>query len=206
MNKEIVAVEPREPRTARPGDICVLLEPAEDEITELRQLQMSLQSLYGGRLHERVHLTCQRFELGDGQVLPDIVQRLGDSIAALQPFHITASSLVEMEHPFWQTRLLRWRIQVTDDVRRFVQLVERGLVAGGVRPHFSYTSGWVPTLVTALEAIPKLDLEHPPAGIPFPQYLFTGRQVRLSKIVGRRQFEILATIPLTDEPGLTDAR
>ena len=53
------------PRVARPGDVCVLLEPAEDEIADLRQRQAALQARFGGCPHERVHLTCQRFELQD---------------------------------------------------------------------------------------------------------------------------------------------
>jgi hypothetical protein len=182
----------------------VLLEPVGDEITKLCQLQMSLQSLYGGRLHKRVHLTCQRFELQDEQGLSDLVQHVRINLATIRPFPITANSLVQIEHQFWQTRLLRWRIRVTDNVRCFAQLVEEGLTAAGVSPHFSHTAGQVPTLITALEAIPKADLEHRPTDITFPQYLFTGQQVVLSRIVGRRQFEILETIQLTEESHFGD--
>jgi hypothetical protein len=184
------------PRTAEPGDVCVLLEPAEDEIAMLRQLQASLQSLCGGRPHERVHLTCQRFELGEERLLPDIIQRLRTDLATIQPFPITAVSLVQVQHQFWQSWLLRWRIQVTSDVQRFAQLVQDGLAAAGVTPHFLHTAGWMPTLVTALEAIPKVDTDHHLSDVTFPQYLFTGRQVVLSKIIGRRRFEILETIHL----------
>ncbi|MCP4541418.1 MAG: hypothetical protein GY832_30175 [Chloroflexi bacterium] len=201
----MAAAESRKPRTARPGDICVLLEPVGDEITKLRQLQMSLQSLYGGRLHERVHLTCQRFELQDEQGLSDIVQHLEINLATIRPFPLTANSLAQIKSQFWRTRLLRWRIRVTDDVRRFAQLVEEGLIAAGTSPHFSHASGWVPTLITALEAILKVDFEHRPTDTTFPQYLFTGRQVVLSRIAGRRQFEILKIIQLTEESHLTDA-
>jgi hypothetical protein len=159
---------------------------------------MSLQSLFGGRLHERVHLTCQRFELQEERLLPGVVARLRTNLAAIQPFPITASSLIQIPHSFWQSRLLRWRIQVTSDVRRLAQSVEDGLVAVGVNPHFPYTSGWVPTRVTALEAVPEVDLDRYLSDMPFPQHLFTGRQVVLSKIVGWRQFEILETIQLLD--------
>ena len=203
-----------EPRRARPGDVCVLLEPAEDEIPSLRQLQMSLQTLFGGRPHERVHLTCQRFELREERLWPDIVQHLRTHLAAIQPFPITADSLVLFESRFWQSRLLRWRIQVTPDVRRFTRLVENGLVAAHVAPprllrpvtgssvgtlHFSPPSGWVPTLVTALEAIPRANLDRHLSEIAFPQHLFTGRQVVVSKIIGERQFDILETIQLADD-------
>ncbi len=184
------------PRAAVPGDVCLLLEPAEDETARLGELQTYLQSLFGGRAHEHVHLTCQRFELREQQLLPDVIQHLSTNLAAIQPFPIIASSLVAMEHRFWQLRLLRWQIQVSSDVRRFARLVEDGLEAAGATPHFSFASGWVPTLVTALEAIPKVDLDRCPSELAFPQYLFTGQRVVLSEIVGQRQFKLLETIQL----------
>ena len=187
---------PTEPRTARSGDVCVLLEPAEDGAAAVRKLQMSLQSVFGGRPHERVHLTCQRFEVGQERLNHDLVQHLRSNLAAIQPFAVTAGSLVQVESRFWQSRLLRWRILVTTDVRRFGRLVEDGLVATGVAPHFPHSSGWVPTHVTALEAIPSVDLDRHLSRQHFPQHLFTGRQVVLSKIIGPRQFDILETIQL----------
>jgi hypothetical protein len=70
-------------------------------------------------------------------------------------------------------------------------------VAAEVTPHFPQVDGWVPTLVTALEEIPRGDLEPRLSVIEFPQHLFTGRQVIFSKIIGQRQFEILETIQLS---------
>jgi len=186
-------------RTARPGDICVLLEPTEAEFAQLRQLQIALQSLFGGRPHQRVHLTCQRFVLQEVRLLPDIIQHMKANLATIQPFPITAISLSTSEHHFWQSRLLRWHIKITNDVRRFVRLVEDGLTAVEISPHFPQAEGWMPTRVTALEAIPGEDLDSRLSVTEFPQHLFTGRQVILSKIIGPRQFEILETIQLEDK-------
>ena len=53
-------------RPAQLGDICVLLEPTDqDEIRLLRQRQLALQARFGGKPIENVHLTCQRFESQD---------------------------------------------------------------------------------------------------------------------------------------------
>jgi hypothetical protein len=183
-------------RTAQPGDVCVLLEPAEEEVADLRQRQVALQARFGGRPHERVHLTCQRFELPDGRLLPDLIRHLRRALVAVRPFLIVAVSLVEAYHRFWGSRLLRWCIQGSDDLRRFEGIVEDALVAAGVRPHFSVTSGWEPTLVTALEAIPEVDLDRHPGDVSLPHHLFVARQVVLSRIKGRREFEILETIEL----------
>ena len=185
------------PRIARPGDVCVLVEPAEDEITGLRQRQAALQARFGGRPHERVHLTCQRFELQDEHPLPDLVRLLRRGLGAVRPFPIVAVSLIQYESPFWRSRLLRWRIRPSDDVRRLGRIVERTLAAVGIAPHFSLASGWEPTLLTALDGIPEVDLERNLDDIPFPHHLFTARRVVLSRIRGHRQFEILETIRLS---------
>jgi hypothetical protein len=174
----------------------VLLEPAEDEQASVRRLQISLQSVYGGHPHERVHLTCQRFALAEEGMLPAIIQHLTDNLAAVQPFPLTAGSLVQFESRFWQSRLLRWRIEASADLRRMARGVDDGLVAAGVTLHHPQTSGWVPSLVTALEAIPAVDFDLHRRDIAFPQYLFTGRQVVLSRIAGHREFEILEAIQL----------
>jgi hypothetical protein len=184
------------PRIARPGDVCVLLEPAEDEIADLRQRQAALQARFGGRPQERVHLTCQRFELQDERLQTDLIRLLRSGLAVVRPFPIVAVSLVQLEHPFWRSRLLRWRIQPSDDLRRLGRIVERALGAVGIRPHFSSASGWEPTLLTALDGIPEVDLERYRDDILFPHHLFTARRVVLSRIRGYRQFEILGTIRL----------
>jgi hypothetical protein len=184
---------------AKPGDVCVLVLPEPDDADRLRQLQMSLQSVFGGTLHEPVHLTCQRFRMAHDDPLPGIIQNLEATLAIVPPVSVVAASVVQVEHPFWQSSLLRWRIEATDEVRRLATAIEDGLVAAGITPHFPRDSGWAPTLVTALEGItPEEDLDHRPSKDLFPLYLFTGRWVVLSRILGRREFEILWAMQLTD--------
>jgi hypothetical protein len=183
-------------RTAQPGDVCVLLEPAEGEIDELRQRQVALQARFGGRPHERVHLTCQRFELPDEGLLLGLIEHLRRALVAVRSFPIVAVSLVQSYHRFWGSRLLRWRIQASGELRRLGIIVEDTLVDVGIRPHFAVASGWVPTVVTALEAIPEVDLDRQPQGVSFPHHLFVVRRVVLSRIRTRGEFEILDTIRL----------
>jgi hypothetical protein len=186
------------PRIARPGDVCVLVEPSAREIADLRQRQMSLQALFGGRPQERVHLTCQRFELSDERLLPSVMRRLRSELAAVRPFPVVAVSLVQLAHPFWGSRLLRWGIRGSDDLRRLGMIVEGALVALGITPHFSAASGWGPTHVTALEAVPEADLDRYRGDVAFPHQLFVARHVVLSLIKGRGQFEILGAIRLSE--------
>jgi hypothetical protein len=185
-------------RTAEPGDVCVLLIPGEDEAERLRRLQGSLQLILDGLPHDPVHLTCQRFKMVHDDPLPGIIQHLEAKLAVIPPVSIVANSVIQIEHPFWQSNLLRWRIEATDEVSRLSAEIEDGLLAAGITPHFPRDSGWAPALVTALEGItPLADLDHQLNKNLFPLYLFTGRWVVLSRILARREFELLWAMQLT---------
>ena len=182
-------------RPAKFGDICVLLEPiAKDEIIYLRQRQMPLQALFGGSPIENVHLSCQRFEAQDERLLQGLVQNLNSALSAVQPFALTALGLETLYAQVRQTNILKWRIQVTPDLQRFIESVENVLIATGITP--LYTSGWVPSLVSALKGVPEINLNSVPNTIAFPYHLFTAHKVVLSRIDGPNEFEVLATIQL----------
>jgi hypothetical protein len=187
-------------RTAEPGDVCVLLGPGQDEAERLHRLQASLQSVFGGVPHEPVHLTCQRFEMAQDVPLPGIIQHLEARLAVIPPISVVADSVIQIEHPFWQSTLLRWHIDATDEVSHLSAAIEDGLVAAGTTPHFPRDSGWAPALVTALEGItPLADLDRQLNKTLSPLYLFTGRWVVLSRILGQGEFELLWAMQLTGQ-------
>lgn len=185
-------------RTGILGDIFVLVEPAQSETAVLHQKQKFLQSVFGGQLHKRIHLTCQRFELPDDRYLNEVIQQLKAKMERIQPFQLISDSLVHIYAPFWQSHLLRWQIQETEDILYLGELIEDGLRAAGIMPHFPQTSSRKPTLVTALEEVSRTAFEQHLDEIAFPQYLFTARHIVLSKIVGQAEFKILKAIPLSD--------
>jgi hypothetical protein len=186
----------RRPRTARPGDVCVLLEPGEEEIPALRQRQAALQARFGGRPHARVHLTCQRFELPECVSPAELIQRLTERLAGMPPPPVVATSLVPFESPFWGSRLLRWQIAPTAPLRRLQALLEEALASMDIALHYPSGANWTPSLVTALEGIGASDQESPLEMPAFPHLLFTARHVTLSRIVARGRFEILARLDL----------
>ena len=179
-------------RPAQSGDMCVLLEPDKKEILDLHQRQMSLRVQFGGRPHDRVHLTCQRFILADDRALPQLIKQLTTSTKTVSPFPIIASSLLQFEHRFWKSRLLRWRIDVTDRLHTFCALIDEILLQQRAELHYPFSSSWEPKLVTALEAIPEIDVESYLRKRVFPHYLFTARYVAISRIEGPGTFDILA--------------
>jgi hypothetical protein len=141
-------------------------------------------------------LTFQRFELKDDSRVASIVRSLVASLVGLSPIPLVAVSLAQLEPPFWGMRQLRWQIRASDDLTRLGRRTEQGLVAAGVTPHFHFEQTWTPSLVTALDEVPELDLEAHLAELTFPHPLFTGRWMVVSKILGRGRFEILDRIEL----------
>ena len=180
-----------------------MLEPNVEDMPGIHQLQTSLQMQVGGRIHRRVHLTCQRFSIEDGASTKALVRQLAARIAPLPPIPVRAGAFVVMESVFWKTRLLRWQIQVTEEMRRLLTAIEAGLASAGVQPHYRVVEVARSMLVTALEDLPE-EVNLRPAKEGLPLSLFTGRRVVLSRIVGQRRFEILATLPLGGDGGGMD--
>ena len=196
-SKDLLREQPKNiyARPARFGDICVLLEPTqEEEINRLRQRQMSLQSLFGGIPIEDVHLTCQRFACQDNNLMQGFVQNLTRALAIFELFPFTALSLKTLYSPLRQTNILKWSVPVTENLQRFVAIVEQTLLATGIPP--LYPPGFVSSLVAALRGVPELSPDELSNYNGFPHHLFTVGKVALSRISGLNEFEILATFQL----------
>lgn len=120
--------------------------------------------------------------------MPHIIDRVKTTLAAVQPFPIIAVSLVQFYSPFWETTLLRWSVQSTDALRHCQAVVENMLMSLGITPHYPSDRS---ALVTALEGIPEVSLDHHLRGMVFPHHLFVVREVVLSRIKGKREFDVL---------------
>jgi hypothetical protein len=171
-----------------------LLEPAESEIRHLRALQRDLQRQFGGRPQERVHLTCQRFDAQDEATLRRFKATLHAELAAMEPPRIVATSAFLLTHEFWQMTLLRWEIEQTGTLRDLLQRLETVCLAAGITPHYPASSGWMPSNLTALEAIDGATSQADINKLSFRHYLFTASHLTLSRIVAPRQFQILGTV------------
>ncbi|MFW6098029.1 MAG: 2'-5' RNA ligase family protein [Chloroflexota bacterium] len=182
------------PRVARPGDVCILLEPNTPEIPVVRNLQGELQSHYGGTPQQRIHFTCQRFALPDPSQLLRVVDALQTNLAPIAPFPVHAHRLELVEHPFWEFCVLRWDLRRSTPMWNFARTVHYALRQAGMAPHYPCNDDWRPH-VTALEAISS------PNGIFVNghhqgQHLYTARRVTLSQVQEGKQFQILASIQL----------
>jgi hypothetical protein len=115
-------------------------------------------------------------------------------LAGFTPFGLTAVSLQTLYLPIRQTNILKWKIEVTEELRLFVALVEQALLSLGVEP--LYRTGFVSTLVAALKDVPEMDQARLAEYKGFPQHLYRGERIVLSQICGPNEFKTLAVIPL----------
>ena len=182
-------------RIGQPGDLTLLLEPSDPaEIDTLRQYQIALQSLYGGKLMEPVHLTCQRFTLTDEQQYPRLVEILTAFASHSETFTLQAQGLLPFYSEYRQAYLLKWEIVLDPRLKSCSARLERVLKTPWITS--LYTPGWVSTLVTALEDI---HTEPSPGKVDLPSYpypLFTPGILTISKLHEPSNFEILDKIPL----------
>jgi hypothetical protein len=188
----------KEVRTAQPGDICLILEPSEVEIPHIRDLQLSLQARFGGKLHERVHFTFQRFDMPPEGRMAEIVRDLSEALPKFEPFPLIADDIMIGDHGFWMTRLLRWQLAITPELNSFIFLMESTLLQAGVDPHFPANSGWLQNLVTALEDVQKANIDQAFLSDPFPVQIFTPQKLTVSLITGPRTYQDIVIIPFPE--------
>lgn len=183
-------------RSARPGDFCVLLVPKEGDAIPAIQIQRDLQDFFGGRPVNPVHVTCDRFELHDQRLLEKIAIRLKHQAKLLPPIPLSAFSVKTIESDFRGGYILKWLVYLNDPLRQWINFVDDTLDAVGVRRFYSSLGDM--RIVTALESIEEIDTGPFLNQATFPQYLFTARQVLLSRILGSGNYEALGHFDLSD--------
>lgn len=186
-------------RPAEPGDYCILLTPAQDAYLErLRRHQMDLQMLFGGRLPEPTHLTCNRFEVPDKKNLDLLQKALIHRLSKVTPFTLKPIAYIPQYSPLRFTHILKWQVEEDDNLRNLHRLIEEALEVSSSTS--MYPRGWTSTLVTALEEIQPVNLNSHAISIPFCDPLFTVGEVLITHIRGKNDFQPIAWIPLSGAP------
>jgi hypothetical protein len=184
-------------RETRPGDLFVLLVPSEGEVTPAGQMQLELQAFFGGRPVNPVHVTCERFELSDQQRLEEITRRLKQQAKMQSSFPVTAFSVKTIRSDFRGVHILKWLVDLSDPLSQWINFVGDTLDAIGARRFYGSLGGiWT---VTALEGIEEMNTKPFLSQAAFPQYLFTARQIILSRILGPDKYETLGRFDLSDQ-------
>jgi len=191
-------------RYTQPGDICILLEPSDEEMPRIRTHQAALQAIFGGEPASLVHLTSLRFD----QPVPDHQAGVSDmDCKALidyfranpfrhPPFNLKVVGWVPLYVPFDGWNVLKWCIGITPQLREFIGYLHQAVVAVGYRP--LYRSWFVPSLITALVRISVMEERSPSLlNMNFPYALFTAKQFEISRINAPQDFTILASFNIS---------
>lgn len=171
----------------------MLLEPSNrGEIERLRQDQLALQAQFGGTAIENVHLTCERFVCENKALVADLIQRLDRSLTHIAPLALTAVSMKSLYASVLKCYVLKWEIEVSEELEHLVGLVKKLLAESEIAS--LYAPDFISSGVSALKGL----AEPVSARLGAPRPLFTASRMLLSRILAPNEFEILATIDLPE--------
>ncbi|MAT41976.1 MAG: hypothetical protein CL609_06515 [Anaerolineaceae bacterium] len=181
-------------RAALPGDICLLLQPDEQQIDIFTQRQKALIQKYGGHSHQNLHFTIQRFDM-DGKHITEFIEALGQITAQIQPFYIFGTSLKLSYHQFWKTNLLRWTVQKSTKLISLLTKMENTIKIFDGTVHFPLKDGWLPSLITVVE---NPNGNFPKDGILLnpPEKIFLSKKLIVSEIIDTGIFKIHGSFEL----------
>ena len=177
---------------ARPGDLCILLAPREDERVLLRQEQEILAKFYGGWIVPEPHVTAQRFRLGKGRSLEQILDGMRTGFRKTSPFTVYAAGLTQFLAPFWGTYVLRWLLLEDHSLRQFFAAADGALKLMNCQLDYAHE---IAATCGAIDLTHEVNLEEGP-GLKFPHPLFVVRKVMVTGILGTNDFETLGEIHL----------
>ena len=178
-------------RIARPGDIFLLLVPPARELHRIKAWQANLQSRFGGRILPDPHITCQRFTPAQGLSTADCLRNLAGELGSIRPFPIYTDRLIQFHAAYWQTQVLRWRIQETDEYAEFRDRLDITLQRIQCPSHFNRLRH---ATCTAIELDQPTDLPQKIATAGLPAILFTARTLLVSELLESFEFDILQTL------------
>ena len=179
------------PRVAQPDDIFILLVPTAQELHHIHHWQAQLQNQYGGQPVEHIHITCQRFTPRETQDEFLCIEALKEKLTQFSPFIIYTDKLLQFHAPYWQTDVIRWRVQETDDYAEFRDQLETTLQNIRCPSHFNRLRH---ATCTALNTNRRIQMDEKQFDIGLPQPLFTAKKLVISQLKETGQFEILETL------------
>jgi hypothetical protein len=180
-------------RSAKPGDIFLLLLPTGDDLVRLIQDQQSWQTRFGGQPVSPIHITAERFSPKNGQLPQGCVTTICENISTLPAFQAEADALIQFFAPYWQSYVLRWRVKESPIWNSFREQVKSTLEQIDCPSHFWRQRH---ATCTILKLDNKINLPSPPPEISMP--LFYVREVHISTLKKGGNFEILEKFSLQE--------
>lgn len=174
-------------RTAKVGDIFVLLTPPH-ELTEADfPWQLTWQATFGGRCTNPLHVSLQRFICPEEEALHLLIDALQSATMSLKPLHLTGVDLRPLYSSFRETYILKCRVRRDAPLEALDLVTRQTVLANGQQPHYRYLA----VLVTVLEGIGKpQSLAPEPFAQPVP--LFFGSRMVVSRVIGQESYQVIA--------------
>ena len=184
----------QESREAIPGDTFILVAPTAQELHLLQQKQLGFKKQYGGQIVNHIHITSERFS-PIGAVFPkECAAVLKDRIANMVPFPVFADALIQFHARYWNSHVLRWRVQDTGTWVNFRRILAKTLKEIACPSHFNRHRRSTCPILTLDNPITLHEKNHAPN---FPQKLFTAKEVYISQLNENHLFEIIETVQLS---------
>jgi hypothetical protein len=180
-------------RAARTGDICILLDPSLPPPTTVNALLKRLQAAFGGRIVEPLHVTVDRVEPVDAEVL---VAAIRGCIPRLTRAAVRGSALFELRSDYRGADVLKLIVARDDALDHNVDQLRAGLREAGLRPMYGDERSLSVTALERIERSAAVDA----ASWGLPMDLFVGDTLLVSRILGVGSYEIL------DRVGIPAAR
>ena len=134
---------------AQPGDICIMLVPADFQGAQGRDWQLNLQQKYGGSVTDKLHLMVQRFTPGEEEDIEEIEAFLKNLAAELEPIPILIHEIFTASSGFRGKIILKGATPSTPEITAVSERVNREIENMSCKGHYSF----IPRFVTLLEGL-----------------------------------------------------
>jgi len=181
------------PRAAQPGDIFLLLIPPSKDKERLSCEQLDFQAQFGGQPVEPIHVTVERFSPDNQQLPQECVANLRENLSEMKSFPIMGDAIIQFFAPYWQSYVLRWRVQKTPEWIKFRDQIKSMLEHIDCPSHFDRRRH---ATCTILKLGNKVILPTPPPIISMP--LFKVQDLRISTLREDGNFEVLEKLKLRE--------
>lgn len=180
-------------RAATTGDFFVLLLPTAPLTSAEIAWQTHWQQIHGGSRTDPLHVSLQRFTCADEAQLTAVVNALQRATAQLTPVRIVGVDLRSFYSAFRGKEILKCRAERTEPLQRLDALVRGTLLQNGLIPQYQEPV----ELITVLEGITEGHVPTPQP-LPFPQPLFVGSRLVVSRVIGQEEYALIRTWELSD--------
>ncbi len=175
-------------RTAIPGDYFLIASPVGETTDRVLAQQKIIAEAVGGEIADQVHLTLQRFEVGDGASEDDTLDAIESAIGGASAPGVVAATLVTGFHRYFDRHSVRWRIEPTEDLGRLTLQTAMAIMHKGGKSHWPNADAPIAQFLTAAwnseeTPVPESLLQS------YPHRIMEVSHLEVTRLVARHEFQ-----------------